>query len=290
MLRLYPTLGAGVKQGRAFPSGVLRTKTGAGTGARTSTLAGVPAPVRFQAPVRVRFDEAGVDGNLRSSGFLRYAQDVAWRHSEEAGFDRRWYAERGLTWLVRSIDLDLREPVGYGSQLTVTTEVVGFRRVWARRRSEVCGAEDGAPRALVIIDWVLLGRGGAPARVPDEILGAFPVELPSFTPGRVVLPPPPTDAFRERFGVRSLELDPMRHVNNAAYLDYMEQALALAGARDTLGRWPRRYRLEYLLPAAPEAALVGQAWRERNGWAYRLEDDARRELFRAQLEPGGQGA
>jgi hypothetical protein len=42
----------------------------------------------FVAGYRVRFDEAGPDGNLRTSGVLRYAQDVAWRHSEVLGFDR----------------------------------------------------------------------------------------------------------------------------------------------------------------------------------------------------------
>ncbi len=248
----------------------------------------VPAPVRFEASARVRFDEAGVDGNLRSSVLLRYAQDVAWRHSEWAGFDRRWYAEQGLTWLVRSIELDLQQPVGYGSDLTITTEVVGFRRVWARRRSEVCQAGEAAPKALVTIDWVLLGPGGAPTRVPAAILGAFPVELPTFTPGRVDLPPPPADAARERFLVRLQELDPMRHVNNAAYLDYMEGAVALAGGRDVLGRWPRRYRLEYVLPAPADASLLGRAWPERNRWAYRLDDEAGVELFRGDLECGRQ--
>jgi acyl-ACP thioesterase len=240
--------------------------------------------------VRVRFDEAGADANLRSSGFLRYAQDVAWLHSEEAGFDRRWYAARGLTWLVRSIDLDLREPVGYGSHLVVTTEVVGFRRVWARRRSEVCGARDGALKGLLAIDWVLLGPAGTPTRVPEEILGAFPVALPSFTPARLELSPPPADAFRERFVARSHEIDPMGHVNNAAYLDYMEQAVALAGGGDTLRRWPRRYRLDYALPAGPDIALVGRAWRQPDSWAYRLEDEAGRQLFRAALLPGRQRA
>ena len=91
---------------------------------------------RIERPYRVRFDEAGPDGELRASGYLRFAQDLAWIHSESAGFGRDWYAERGLTWLVRAIELDVLYGVPYGSELDVSTEVIGFRRVWARRRSE----------------------------------------------------------------------------------------------------------------------------------------------------------
>ena len=58
-------------------------------------------PDACSAPYRVRFDEAGPDGLLRTSVLLRYAQDVAWHHSTSRGFDRAWYAERGLAWLVR---------------------------------------------------------------------------------------------------------------------------------------------------------------------------------------------
>ena len=53
----------------------------------------------------MRFDEAAPDGRLRTSGLLRYAQDLAWIHSASLGFDRGWYGERGLTWLVRAANV-----------------------------------------------------------------------------------------------------------------------------------------------------------------------------------------
>ena len=96
----------------------------------------MPNALRIERTYRVRFDEAGADGHLRSSGFLRYAQDLAWIHSESAGFGRDWYSSRGLTWLVRSVELEIVGSVEYGAELTVSTQVIGFRRVWARRRSE----------------------------------------------------------------------------------------------------------------------------------------------------------
>ena len=64
------------------------------------------SPSHHESTYRVRFDEAGPDGLLRASGLLRYAQDVAWMHSEALGFDRAWYRERDLAW---------RQPEGVGA-------------------------------------------------------------------------------------------------------------------------------------------------------------------------------
>jgi acyl-ACP thioesterase len=246
-----------------------------------------PAPVRIEVPVRVRFDEAGPDGLLRSSGLLRYVQDVAWIHSEGAGFGRDWYGARGLMWLVRAVELHVLGVAEYGSSLAVTTEVIGFRRVWARRKSEIhrVDAAGGgrSPVATVLIDWVLLGPTGAPSRVPPEILGAFPVELPSFDPARVALPQS-DESHSHTILVARRDLDPMAHVNNSVYVDYLEEGVELAGGADLLGQVPRTYRMEYVLPAEPGARLVGRAGRLESGWAYRLEDEDGRELFRGLIE------
>jgi acyl-CoA thioesterase FadM len=237
---------------------------------------------RFEAPFQVRFDEAGPDGCLGSSGFLRYAQHAAWMHSTAEGFDRAWYAARGLTWLVRAIELRLEVAVPYGSELAVSTEVIGFRRAWARRRSEV--RLDDRPVALATIDWLLLGPSLRPVRVPAEIDAAFGRPSPDVSPLRVEALEPPPDAAGRRFSARRHELDPMDHVNNATYLDYLEEAVEMAGGRDDLARLPRAYRVEYALAAEPEARLKDVAWRiDASTWAYRLRSDDR-DAFRGRLE------
>ena len=83
----------------------------------------------YPAPFRVRFDEAGPDGLVRTSSLLRYAQDLAWQHSDAMGFDRAWYAGRDVTWLVRAAAVEVAGPMPSGTTLTGTTQVVAFRRV-----------------------------------------------------------------------------------------------------------------------------------------------------------------
>ena len=86
----------------------------------------------------------------------------------------------------------------------------------------------------------------------------------------------------------------MGHVNNAAYVDYLEEALLAAGRRGGRGRRG---------DPAPDPARVPRARRPRRrrsrarrgatrrrrrarGWAWRLRDAGGRELARARVDAG----
>jgi len=238
---------------------------------------------RTSATYRVRFDEAGPDGIARASAYLRYAQDLAWLHSERRGFGRSWYQDRGLAWVVRAVDLAIEAPLPTGAVLVATTEVTGGRRVMARRRCDLRAEADGSPVATVVTDWVMTTMAGVPTRVPDAFPIAFGVPLGSFEPTRVDPGEPPADAARRTFDVRLHELDPMGHVNNAVYLDWLDETVDLAGPAAIQGV-PRRYRLEYRAAAAPGDILESVAWADGPGWSYRLEDAAGRLCLGGRLD------
>jgi acyl-ACP thioesterase len=246
-------------------------------------MSGSP-PDTCSSPYRVRFDEAGPDGLLRTSVLLRYAQDLAWFHSAQRGFDRAWYAERRLAWLVRAAEVAVLAPVDTGTALIGTTQVVGWRRVWARRRTEFRDAADGLV-GWTHIDWVLLDARGAPTRIPPEF-GGFGAPETVVQLARVDLAEPPADAVRRPFLVRPQELDPMAHANNAVYADWLEEAVLAAGDEPAVRTIPRLARLEYARAAEPRVELTGTAWADADGWSFRLSDAGGTELLRARLEPG----
>lgn len=242
-----------------------------------------PTTNGFTTRYRVRFDEAGADGGIRTGSLLRYAQDIAWRHSEELGFDRQWYTDRGRWWVVRAIDLTLHAPIAMGVTLDVSTAVIGHRRIWARRYGAV-HLPDGRLAAETTVDWVILDERGRIIRIPPDFGVAFPNPELDADILRVSLPSPPSSTTALDFPVRPQELDPMGHVNNAVYLDWLEEVVAAAGATIATTRVPRRVALEYAASAGPGDRVRAEAWREGDGWAVRLRrvgDDL--ELVRGRM-------
>jgi acyl-CoA thioesterase FadM len=239
----------------------------------------------------VRFDECDAGGLLRASGYLRLMQDLAWRHSEALGFGRDWYRTNRLTWLVRYADLRIAREVRSGDTLEVTTRVTGWRRVWARRETVavlVAGgapASGEAPAAGATIDWVLIDARGRPARVPEGIAERFTDGVPTFTPGRLASAPIPDSAVTYAWPVGIRDLDPMGHVNNATYLDVLDEALAADTGALTGARPPIRYQVEYHRAALPRREVSVVHWRTDGRVVVRFADPDGSELVRAQVTP-----
>ena len=130
---------------------------------------------------------------------------------------------------------------------------------------------------------------GVPGRFPPEFLARFEGASQTFEPGRVTLPAMPTDGGRpHRSLARPQDTDPMGHVNNAAYLDYFEEALLTEGgeAAALTAALPRRFRLEYVVPASPGTEVLGTVWPlagHEAGCAWRLDDEGGCELARGLL-------
>ena len=247
--------------------------------------AGAPDSLSLEQAYRVRFDEATPDGLVKTSALMGYVGDVAWLHSEVLGFPRAWYRERGLAWVVRAIDVALAEPIHDGDELRVSTRIAGFRRVMCRRQSEL-RAVDGTRTGNVSVDWAMTD-GRAPIRIPADFTSIPGIDLAPFSPTRVDLPPSPEGTVERPLVPRLRELDPQGHVNNAIYLDWMDEAVAASSGADAVRAAARRYRLEYLRSAGPGAALTSAAWRDGAGWAWRLADDVG-DLVRGRLDHPGE--
>ena len=246
----------------------------------------------YLAGYRVRFDEAGPDGNLRTSALLRYAQDIAWRHSEALGFDRAWYRDRGLGWVVRAVELELDAAIPLGTTLRVSTAVVGHRRIWARRFGE-CRFADGGLAARVTTDWVLLDARNRIIRIPADFGVAFMNPEVRSEIIRVAAESG-APAARHELTVRPSDLDPLDHVNNAVYVDWLSEALEANGwgrRRPASADGPaqefvaRTLRLEYLASAGPGDGIVVELFGAPDAWRARIGRADGSELVRAVMEP-----
>jgi acyl-ACP thioesterase len=106
-----------------------------------------------------------------------------------------------------------------------------------------------------------------------------------FPLARVPLAEPPPDSRKAQVTVRPHELDPMDHVNNAVYADWVEEQVIAAGGLTDVRAIPRLARLEYARAAEAGATVDAITWPdEAGGWSCRIADSAGTELLRARLE------
>lgn len=239
-------------------------------------------PAAFTQRFQVRFDECAPGGAARASAVLRCVIETAFGHSVQEGFPLAWYEARGLFWLVRYVQMDLFRPLPYGLPFDVTTEVVGFRRIWARRENSVRDAA-GEALAAVTVDWIFTDREGNPARIVPEMEAAFPGSTRRMEAARLNLGDPPV-AAAQTYVVPLYQVDPRGHMNSAAYLDVFEDALAHAGG-DPQQR-PCAYQLEYLRAARPGEVLHRSVWK-KSAWEMVITTADGLPVVRARRWEGG---
>jgi acyl-CoA thioester hydrolase len=264
-------------------------------------------PLTHVRTYRVRYYECDAYGRMHHANYLRYMQETAFDASATAGYDLARYEAIGRHWLVRETDIEYLLPLHYGDSVQVKTWVADFRRVRSCRVYEFRLLESEELAARAHTDWAYLdSASGRPVRIPPEMIVAFFPNSPpeaDWTRSRFPTPPsPPPGAFRLRRRVEQRDIDAAGHVNNAAYLAYLEDWEVQLAAR--LG-WPparlqaegftilaRRHQIEYRQPALLDDQLEVVTWLSdakgstavRHYTLTRTGDGALLARARAQLE------
>ena len=186
-------------------------------------------PLTHTRSFRVRHYECDAYGHLNNTNYLRYMQETAFDASAAAGYDHAAYEEMGHIWLVRENEIEYLQPLRHGDTVEVKTWVLDFRRVRSRRVYEfrLAGSEQLAARAST--DWVFLDSAThQPVKIPEELIEAYQPEISpkqnSSSERFPKTPPQPKGAFTIRRQIAWSDVDPVMHVNNAMYLEYIEDA------------------------------------------------------------------
>ncbi len=224
---------------------------------------------------KIRFYECDAYGHVNNANYLRFMLEAAFKASAEAGFDHDRYRSLNFLWLIRETEIEYLSPLRSGDRVEVMTWVLDFRRVRSRRAYEFrrAGSEELVAKATT--DWVFLDmETQRPTSIPDELkLAFFPEGPPEQAPPRKRFPtppPPPPGVFKMDHEIAWHDVDAMFHLNNAAYLTYIEDCGVPVGAE--FG-WPlqrmmekgyawvaRRHHIEYKQQATFEDELEIATW------------------------------
>lgn len=217
----------------------------------------MPAVVHNQQ-FQVRLYECDAYGHVNNAVYLRYMEEAALGASAAVGYPWTRYSEMGRTWFTRDTSVEYFYPITFGDSIEVRTWLTDLRRVRSLRVYEMvlAGTEQLVARGLT--DWTYIDtKTKQPVQVPDEVVSAY---HPGETPPKLerqsfpeAPPKPDGNAYEVHRRVEWRDLDSLRHVNNAIYLTYMEDAAMQAVA--SYG-WPV-YRMRELEqgPVATETRI-----------------------------------
>ena len=232
-------------------------------------------PHTFTTHFTVRHDECDAYGHLNNAVYLRYMQEAAFRASADAGLGQAEYEAMGHFWLIRETEIEYLQPVRGGETIAIKTWNEGFRRTMARRQYLFLRPESEQPVARAWTDWVFLHRETMlPTTIPATIHKAYFPEssrAPRFTRSAFPeVPAAPAGLFRLERRVEWRDIDEMHHLNNAAYLSYVEDcAVQLAEHFGwSFEQWTdlglafvaRQHRIQYLQPVLIDDRLEIQTW------------------------------
>jgi len=209
----------------------------------------VPSPTRGRVfrepPVRPGLADCTPSGRVRLDALARFVQDIAYADADDVGLSRT------ATWVVRRTRMRVTRFPRFGERLELATFCSGTGRMWAERRTSIVG--DAAGEVEVVSLWVHLDPvSGRPTPLTEEELAVWGES----TAGRKVTArlrhPGPEDS-EERFpwSFRRTECDLAEHINNAAYLQPLEEELLQGGDLASID-----IEIEYRSPAQAGDKLV----------------------------------
>jgi acyl-CoA thioester hydrolase len=232
-------------------------------------------PAIYQQTFKARYHECDAYGYLKNISYLQWMQESAFAASAAVGYEFAQYDRIGQLWLVRESDIQYLRSLRYGDEVTIKTWVMDIRRFRSIRAYEMRDLQTDALVTRAKTDWVYLDAGTLrPVTIPRSMqLAFFPEGVPvnSLSRDRFPQSPLPSKGVSVLRKVVTWEdLDMMWHVNNAAYLRYMdaaeEQALGEYGwsmqrmRQQGMRLYTQQQRIEYLQPAVPGDEVAVSTW------------------------------
>jgi acyl-CoA thioester hydrolase len=128
-------------------------------------------PLHYSERWRVRNTELDSNGHVNNSVYLAWAEEIATRHAEAAGYGRAWSEERGGGWVIHKTEITYHRPAVYNDIVEVAVDVELIRGARGIRSTRITRSHDEELLAELWTEWAWVRlTDGRPMRVPPELL------------------------------------------------------------------------------------------------------------------------
>ena len=179
----------------------------------------------WQEEYRVRTYEVSADGSLNLTTLCNFMQECASNHAQHLGFGKEYLEKTKRMWALARLHLHVDRLPVVGSTIVVQT--------WPRGASGVFAFRDfmfydvaGNGIAEATSSWLLLDIGSKRPGRPDRLLAGMHLETDrrALDSSLQKLSAPETPEILHRYTVRVSDIDVRNHVNNARYVEWLENA------------------------------------------------------------------
>ena len=204
---------------------------------------------------------------------LNYFQDTVGAHSKIAKDEAPALLQKGNAWVLSRIGLQIHSWPSLGAPLTITTWHTRDKGFKAFRDFQVTC--QGEPQISARTMWLFIDLHKKKIlRIPKATSEAYgseadlplDMDLNAWVPATKFSPEKSYD-----IGIRSSDFDPLGHVNNALYFDFLHHAIA---SQMPNAQKPDRIMLQYVkeIPKEIFNIRVGFA-KERDGYLFKIFSD-----------------
>ncbi|PKV67380.1 acyl-[acyl-carrier-protein] thioesterase [Pontibacter ramchanderi] len=182
--------------------------------------------VTGQSAFTIRSTETDQNGQATLSALVGYMQEAAWDNTATMGISMYELLERGLTWVLQRIRIEMFRYPRHREKITVETWASGRERVFLHRDFRVYSADrellGQATSVWLVMDVVKRQMVSVPDFITavEVVPGAEP--LP-FAKGK--LPQIEKPLYEQHMPVRWHDIDLNRHVTNTRYLQWVLETL-----------------------------------------------------------------
>ena len=205
--------------------------------------------------VTVSYWDVDRDSQLLLAGVFKYLQEAAIKHADQYDAGTRAMAARGESWVLNRLAAAIHRYPRYEEPVRVETWSSGIRAFKGYRDFRIRHGDELLVSASSLWLYVNL-QSKSLVRVPAGVAEGFPSHpAPVFRPDldRLRLAPPRAGGAPPlRISIRYADVDGNGHVNNTAYLAFLQTALARAG----LAVRPGHVEIQFLREIPPGVDAV----------------------------------
>ena len=173
---------------------------------------------------QVKYFEVDTAFKLKLGNLFRLLQEAAIEHSEKIGLGSKTLVDGGSVWVLNRVEVEILRYPEYLEEIKLITWHKGSQGYRAYRDFILYAGEEKVATAASM--WLYVDtRRKRIIRIPEDVSAAYTIESDAAMDNRFDTWKADTQfspGVTRPISIRTVDFDPLGHVNNAVYLDYVE--------------------------------------------------------------------